>query len=111
MKTKILGLILMAIGGAGLGGSYYITEQVLQGQAKIDQAKKTVKKADSLFSMSPYTDPLGKAITGSANKKIQMGQDEVNRYTEIASLLKLVGYIGLALGGLIFLRSIFRKKN
>jgi hypothetical protein len=108
---KLFSLVVMLLGAGALYGSYYIKNQVIQGQHQIKKAQKQVGQLDSLLQMSPYTSPLGKGISGAAQDKIDEGQQEIKKYTLIANSLETGGYVGLGLGAFLFLLSFRRKKK
>jgi hypothetical protein len=68
-----------------------------------------VNTLDSVFSISKYTKPVGKQITGSAQNRINAGQAEVDKYQAIATNLKIGGIIIIVIGAALFIFS--RKKN
>jgi len=108
---KWLGILLVIIGICAHYGSNYIYDQIGQGEEQIASAQKKVKMADSAFSMSPYTEPLGKGLSSSADKKIKEGQQEIAHYSEIAGFLKTASYILFGLGSLVFLISVIKKRK
>jgi hypothetical protein len=109
MKMKrILGIALIIVGAIMLLFSNYIAEQVAAGQLQIQSAQSQVNTVDSVFSNSQYTKPIGKQITGSAQRKIDEGQAEVDQYSRLSGQLKIAGVICIILGaGILF----FSKKR
>ncbi len=111
MKTKkILGVVLVIIGVAMLLGSNYIKTQVLEGNQRIASAEKSVKQADTLFSLNPVSKEVGKGFTGSANKRIAEGKDEIAYYTSLAQGLQTGGIAVIVVGAVVFIWG-FRKKK
>ncbi len=106
---KVAGTVLVVIGAVMLFFSNYIAEQVLSGKMQIKQAQGQVDTIDSVFSMSKYTKPVGKQLTGSAQKKIDAGQMDVNKYEAMARNLKIGGIIVILIGIALFVLS--RKKR
>lgn len=102
MNRKNLGLTLIVVGALMLFFSNYIAEQVTSGKTQIEDAQKKVKTVDSVFSMSKYTDPVGKQITKSAQRKIDAGQSEVDKYEAISNMLKIGGVVLIVIGGGMF---------
>ncbi|PIS02704.1 MAG: hypothetical protein COT85_01350 [Chlamydiae bacterium CG10_big_fil_rev_8_21_14_0_10_42_34] len=110
IKTrKILGILSIIIGGAMLLFSDYIAEQVAEGRLQIRQGQQSVDTVDSLFSQSKYTKPFGQAFTGSAQRKIDAGKAEADKYETLSGQLKIGGIILIVVGiGLFFIGG--RKK-
>ncbi|GEM_PF-660078 len=102
---RILGILIALAGIGALLFSNYITEQVLQGKSQIASGEQKVQKGKQLFSSNPYTEPLGNAITGSAEKKIAKGKEQVAYYEALAQKLKTGGIIGCIVGGGLFIIS------
>lgn len=102
-SKKILGLILIAAGAGMTFFSNYIAEQVAEGQARIDKAQSQVDKADSIFSINPTTQQVGKVFTGSAQKKIDAGSQQVSQYQALANKLEIGGIIVMVAGAGLFL--------
>jgi hypothetical protein len=109
MKSqKILGIALIIVGACMLFFSDYIAEQVSEGRMQIRSAQSQVDTADSLFSQSQYTKPIGKIFTGSAQKKIDAGRREADKYSELSQNLKIGGIILIIVGAAVL---IFAKKK
>ena len=103
MNTRrILAIILLIIGLGLIGFSQYIKKQVAAGNVEISDAQKKVDESGALFSLSPYTKPVGKEFTGSAQKKIDSGKEEVRHYSELSYQLEIGGIV-VALLGVVFL--------
>jgi hypothetical protein len=101
---RIIGIVLIALGGAMLAGSAYIKSEVGMGQERIQSAQRSVDTGNKLFSLSPYTKDVGKTMTRSAQKKIDEGRMEVAKYMQIAHMLQIGGFISLIGGAaLLFL--------
>lgn len=109
--NKILAVIVLALGASSLAGSKYIESQVLEGQQQIKSAQKKVDSLGSAFSMSPYTEYLGKSVTGSAQDQIDEGQQKVDKYSKIAQELHIAGYTLLVLGALGLVISLIKRKR
>ncbi len=101
MKTKrILGIII-AIGGVVLIlFSRYITSQVEEGQGRVSSAQRSVDQGNTLFSVTPESKAIGKSITGSAQSKINAGQEEISAYEQLARWL-MIGGIGVIILGVV----------
>ncbi len=110
MKFKrILGFIVLIGGLALVLISHYISTQVGEGKSKISKAQKQVDMGNDLFSLSPSTKALGKGVTGSAQKKIDAGKQQVGEYEELAENLQMGGIVVALLGVVILF--ISRKKK
>lgn len=106
---RVFGILVVLAGIAALLFSNYITDQVLQGKSQIAAGEQKVKKGKQLFSSNPYTKPLGEAITGSADKKIAKGKEEIAYYEELAQTLKTGGIIACIAGAGMFLFSFSNR--
>jgi uncharacterized protein YjeT (DUF2065 family) len=96
--------ILIIIGGIVLFGiSQYIKGQVEEGKMKISNAEKKIEQGNKLFSFNPISKQVGQQITGSAQKKINEGKEEVDYYTQLANQLQIGGYILMIVGLVIVL--------
>ena len=101
---KSLGIALVVVGVVLVCFSNYIADQVTAGRAQIQNAQSKVDTVDSVFSMSKYTKPVGKEMTGSAQQQIDAGQADVEKYQTLAKNLKIGGLILIVVGvGLFFL--------
>ena|SRR3990167_617094 len=107
---KRLGVLLIVLGGASIGGSLYIQHQVEEGSEKIKKAEQTVDRGRSFLSLNPATDEIGKGLARSADKKIQMGKEQIAHYTQMASRLKIGGIVLVVLGAaLLWIRPHKRR--
>lgn len=107
---KIIAIVLVVIGGAMLGVSYYIKNEVAEGRIKVQNAERSVEKGKSLFSITPYTKPIGEGIAKSADKKIQEAKHEIGYYERMAQMLQIGGIIAIIVGGIIFLTSYKKRR-
>ncbi len=108
MNRKNLGIVLILVGAIMLFSSNYIAGQVTEGKQELESGKRSVKTIDSVFSMSKYTDPVGKQITKSAQKKIDAGQSEIDKYEFISNALKIGGIVLMGIGVVM---AFFPKKR
>ncbi len=106
---KILGIALIVIGAGLLLFSDYIATQVAEGKLKIERAQSQVDTTESLFSVSKYTKPVGKTFTGSAQKRIDAGQSQVDYYEGLSNNLKIGGIVLIVIGAALLF--IGRKKK
>ena len=95
---RVFGILVVLAGIAALLFSNYITTQVLQGKSQIASGEQKVQKGKQLFSSNPYTEPLGNALTGSADKKIAKGKEQIAYYEGLAKTLKVGGIIACIAG-------------
>jgi len=106
---KVIGIALIVVGAIMLFFSNYIAEQVSSGKQQIQDAQQKVDTADSLFSKSKYTKPVGEMFTGSAQKKIDAGQADVDKYESMSNNLKIGGIILIVIGAGVLFIPIRRK--
>lgn len=108
---RIIGILIVIVGILCLGVSYYINNQILQGVAKIKSAQEKVNKGNDFFSGSsnPVMQGIGSQVTGSAQKKINLGKEEIEKYTAIADNLQMGGIVLLIVGGILII--IPRKRR
>lgn len=93
-----MAIVVFAIGIGMLFFSNYIQKEVAQGKKKISKAQSTVDAGNSLFSATPLTKELGKGVTGSVQKKIDAGQEDVDYYESLSHWLQ-IGGIAFMIGG------------
>lgn len=106
MNTKrIIGIIIIIIGVVSLITSRYIKHRVEEGKGEISSAEKKVGQADSLFSLHPFAEEVGKkGFTDSARKKIEQGKRDVKEYSELAYWLQIGGIVLIVAGvGVVFI--------
>lgn len=106
MKIKnILAIALIVLGAIMLLFSDYIAREVTEGKNKVTRAQSQVDTMDSVFSASKYTKPIGKTFTHGAQKKIDAGQAEIEKYKTVSSSLRIGGIILILISlGLFFIR-------
>jgi hypothetical protein len=105
---KYLGIALLIIGLGCISFSVYIKEQVEQGRNEISEGQKTVDQTKSLFSLSPYTKPIGEGLANAGQSKIDAGTMQADQYEQIALYLKISGIALVILSGVSFF--CFTKK-
>ena len=112
MKTlRIFGIVVLLAGIASLFFSNYIMNQVNAGMVKIEKGQKAVDKGNELFSLNPIAKEVGKGLTGSAQKKIDAGQQQIEQYTQLAGQLQTGGIIAIVAGAGCIVTSFFMKKK
>ncbi len=105
MKKGIFGIILLIVGLACIGVSFYIKNQVAQGKEMIGSAQDKIDKGNSLLSIAPGGGEVGGFFSKSAQGKIDRGADEIKHYEHIANWLMIGGVICAGLGlWIIFMR-------
>lgn len=101
---RIFAIALIVVGAIMLLFSHYIAEQVAEGRLKISSGQRQVNTIDSAFSHSQYTKPVGGMLTGSAQRRIDAGSAEADRYESIAHKLQFGGVILIIIGaGMLFI--------
>lgn len=112
MKSKrATALIVLIIGVVMIFFSNYIKGQVATGREEIESGQESVNRSNSLFSSNPLTKAVGQGITGSAQKKIEAGTAEADRYEMIANYLQIGGIILIILGGAGLIYSFVKKRK
>lgn len=112
MKTlRTLGIVILLAGVASLFFSNYIMNQVNQGQVQIQKGQNAVDRGNQLFSLNPVAKEVGKGLTGSAQKKIDAGQQQIEQYTQLAGQLQTGGIIAIVVGAGCIAGSFFMKKK
>jgi hypothetical protein len=112
MKTlRTLGIVILLAGLGSLFFSNYIMNQVNEGKIKIEKGQKAVDKGNQLFSLNPVAKEVGKGLTGSAQKKIDAGQQQIEQYTQLAGRLQTGGIIAIVAGAGCIAASFFMKKK
>ena len=106
MRSKNLSVIsCFAIGVALIGVSFFIKNQVEEGNVKVSHAQKQVDQGNSLFSMNPASKAVGSEITGGAQKKINMGKEQIAFYEQVVTWTLIGGIAFLVIGtGMMFMR-------
>jgi hypothetical protein len=111
LKTRVIGVLLLAAGVVLLFISNYITNQVLGGKEQVASAQGKVNSANSWFSGNPVSQQVGKGLTSGAQGQINAGEAEIARYEEIASSCKVGGYALIVVGAGVLIFSFVRKKR
>lgn len=103
-RMNIFGIALIIVGAIMLLFSNYIAEQVAAGKLRISSAQGQVDTANTLFSQSQYTKPIGGLFTGGAQNRINAGNVQVSEYAALAHMLQIGGVILILVGiGVLFL--------
>ena len=111
MKVKLtIGIIILILGAGSIGCSLYIKNEVVEGKRQIASGQQKVDSARGLFSLTPETEAVGGALTGSAQRQIDQGRKDVAYYKRIAGWLMKLG-IALGVIGLIVIFISFKKKQ
>jgi hypothetical protein len=100
---RILGIVVVIAGIALIIISQYIKTQVAEGNLQISSAQEKVNQGNKLFSLSPYSKPIGQQMTGAAQKKINAGQEQVAYYTQLADQMQIGGIALIVIGTVIIL--------
>lgn len=94
----MLGIVVLAAGIGLLGFSFYIKQQVAQGEEQISTAQRRVNQGNTLFSLTPATKEIGNRMTSSAQRKINEGILEVGKYKDLAGWFQVGGIVCIILG-------------
>ena len=108
---RVFGIFVLLAGIAALLFSNYIMNQVNVGKGKIEKGQKAVDRGNQLFSLNPVAEQFGNQVTGSAQKKINEGQQQVEQYEELAGQLQTGGVVAIVVGAGCILASFFMKKK
>lgn len=112
MNTKrILGLVILAAGIICICVSKYIETQVLEGREEISSAQSKVDTANRVFSLNPISKRVGEGLTNSAQRKIDAGSEEAEKYAAWAHTLQIGGIVLIIGGGLVFFILGSRKRR
>ena len=110
-NIRILSVIVILLSiGIYIFGSY-ISGEVSQGRTKITSAQKNVDRGNEFSQLSPYTKDLGDIATDSAQKKIDEGKQEANKYQVLANWLHGGGIVIFVAGIGLLVFSFVRKKS
>ena len=99
---KKIGILLLIIGIAAIGSSFYIKSRVDTGKEEISRAQSHLDQSSSLFSQNPVIKEIGQEFSGAAQRKINAGKNEVKDYEEKALWLMAGGIICIVIGLGIF---------
>lgn len=95
---RILGFIILIIGILIMIFAYSIKNRTEEGKQQVTSGQKKVDSANSLFSMSPYTKPIGKGMTSSSQREINEGKETIAYYEKMAKWLKIGGIVVIIAG-------------
>jgi hypothetical protein len=102
---KKLGIVLLILGIASVGASIYIKGEVEAGKEQVSSAQDTVDKGNSLFSLNPATEDIGKELSSPIQKKIDQGNADIETYEAVALWSRVGGAILIILGlSMLFIR-------
>jgi len=109
--AKVIGALIIIAGVAALLFSNYLNEQIAEGNIKIEKGQKAVNQGNQLFSLSPYTQQVGKGLTNSSQKKINSGKEQIAYYQQMADNLHTGGIVAIVVGAGIVLYGFMGKKK
>lgn len=99
MKSRrTFGIVLCVVGIALILFAMYIKSETVEGRQRISSAQKQVNTGKKLFSLSPVTEPVGKGLTGAAQRRIDEGRREVSQYEDLAYWFQIGGGILIVIG-------------
>jgi hypothetical protein len=108
---RVLGILVLIAGIVSILFSSYITEQVKEGKVQVAQGEKTVSQGKQLFSLTPLPSQVGDTLSGSAEKKIGAGKQQISQYEALAQQLQTGGIVGCVVGAGIIIISFFGKSK
>ncbi|PCI95942.1 hypothetical protein COB11_00650 [Candidatus Aerophobetes bacterium] len=112
MVKRIIGIVFLVLGIGFYVFGNYVASEVADGRKKISSGQKSVDDVQSLSKLTPFTKGIGKAATGSAQKKIDKGREDVRKYQILADWMHGVGIGVFVIGaGLLAYSFIFKKRN
>lgn len=100
---KIIAIIIIVVGLAALGGSFYVKRQVAQGRQQISEGQSKVDTGQGLLKSNPFTNEAGKILSAPAQSKIDAGTREADSWAQYAQWLKWGGIALIVIGFLILL--------
>ncbi len=101
---RIFGILIFIVGVVLICYAQYIKKQVAEGTLKVSSAKQSVETGKGLFSMTPVTKEVGNLVTGSAEKKIAAGQEQIDYYSSLANKMQIGGIVLVIVGaGMVIL--------
>lgn len=100
---RILGIVLIVVGGVLFYFSNYIADQVAQGQGQVESAQGKVDTANSLFSLNPYSKQVGSTLTSPVQKRIDAGNQQIAQYSALIRPLQIGGIASFVVGVLLLI--------
>ena len=107
---RILGIVLLVAGIALLFISHNISEQLNAGKETISETQKNVDRGNKLFSLNPVSKEIGKGVSGIAEKKISEGEETIAHYTVVANWCQKGGAALIALGAIVVIFSLKKRR-
>ena len=98
---RIVGIIILVAGCAGIGTSLYIKKEVAKGKQQIASGQQKVDTGKAIFGLSPATKPVGEGLTAGAQSQIDQGRRDVAYYERLSDWLMIGGVICVILGGVL----------
>ncbi len=108
---RVLGVLVVILGGSLFYFSNYIAEQVEEGKQQVVEGQKKVDTVRNFSALSPYTKDLGGMVADSGQKKIDAGKQDIHKYSQLANQLHLGGVIVVITGFCLIGLSFIPKKN
>ena len=110
-KKRTTSIILIILGiGLYLFGNY-IADEVSKGRKQITSGQESVDQVKKLSQFNPFTKEIGDMATDSAQKKIDKGKQDANKYQVLANWLHGGGIVIFVTGIGLLVFSFARKKN
>lgn len=108
---RIVSILLLIIGITAFLFGSYISDQVLQGQNKIDNTQNSVNQVRKFTRIIPYTKTIGKIATARIQQRIEEGKETVSQYQKMAYWLHIGGGISFLLGAILLIFSFSNKQR
>jgi hypothetical protein len=109
--VKITGILILTIGVGCLIFSSYIQSQIDAGKKKIENVQSSIDTGNKILSLSPKAKELGQSLSKPIQKKLDAGQETIDKYQTIATNLNIAGWLALPIGALLILYAFFWKKR
>ena len=110
-KFWLLGALVLAAGLALVFTARYINQRVNAGREEVAEGQEQIDQSTELFSMTPFTDPVGKALSAPEQNEVNQGQAEVNYYAQVASKYSKWAIIILIVGAVLVALGFIRKRR
>lgn len=105
---RLAGLLVVVVGLALVFVGNYIQGRVERGQQQVDEGQEQINSSTQLFSLTPFTDWIGRGLSSRQQGEVNRGQEEVNHYAGVSYKFHktgiIVSLVGVLVVGLSFIR-------